>query len=149
MRASPSARRRRARRPWSPAAKQLGQAIQVENAAALKRDETKYKNTTDGSWLDEREDYFKALTESQYLRQRSRLIEILLLWWTDALRASKDLTRRELPSAASQTQRVAQKLSAHEILRRIRRVEEMRDHLGRNIQEALVIEVAFLSIFTF
>jgi hypothetical protein len=34
-----------------------------------------------------------------------------------------------------------------EILKRIRRLEEMRDHLGRNIQEALAIEVAFLSVF--
>jgi hypothetical protein len=34
-----------------------------------------------------------------------------------------------------------------EILRRIRRLEELRDHLGRNIQEALAIEVAFLEVF--
>jgi hypothetical protein len=27
-------------------------------------------------------------------------------------------------------------------------LEEMRDHLGRNIQEALAIEVAFLGVFT-
>jgi DNA polymerase-3 subunit delta' len=128
---------------------QIREAILEKNAAALKQDETRYKNTTDGSWLDNREDYYKALTESQYVRQRSRLIEMLLLWWADVLRASTGVTRREMPAIANQTQIVAQKLSAPEILRRIRRIEEMRDHLGRNIQEALVIEVAFLSIFTF
>jgi DNA polymerase III subunit delta' len=128
---------------------QIRATIQAENAAALKRDEVRYKNTTDGAWLDEREDYFKALTESQYVRQRSRLIETLFLWWSDALRASTGVTRRELPSAADRTQILAQQLSTSEILRRIRRLEEMRDHLGRNIQEALAIEVAFLSIFTF
>jgi DNA polymerase-3 subunit delta' len=128
---------------------QMREAIQAENAAALKRDEVRYKNTTDGAWLDEREDYFKALTESQYVRQRSRLIETLFLWWSDVLRASTGVTRRELPSAADGTQILAQKLSTSEILRRIRRLEELRDHLGRNIQEALAIEVAFLSIFTF
>jgi len=128
---------------------QVREAIQAENAAALKRDEVRYKNTTDGAWLDEREDYFKALTESQYVRQRSRLIETLFLWWSDALRASAGVTRRELPSAADRTQALAQELSTSEILSRIRRLEEMRDHLGRNIQEALAIEVAFLSIFTF
>jgi hypothetical protein len=32
-------------------------------------------------------------------------------------------------------------------LQRIRCLEELRDHLGRNIQEALAIEVAFLAIF--
>lgn len=109
----------------------------------------RYKNTTDGAWLDEREDYFKAITESQHVRQRSHLVETLFLWWSDVLRASTGVARRELPSASDQTRLLGQKLSTSEILRRIRRLEEMRDHLGRNIQEALAIEVAFLSIFTF
>ena len=128
---------------------QMRETIQTENAAALKREETRYKNTTDGAWLDEREDYFKALTESQYVRQRSRLVETLFLWWSDVLRANTGVARVELAAANKQTQAVAQKLSTAEILRRIRRLEEMRDHLGRNIQEALAIEVAFLSIFRF
>jgi DNA polymerase-3 subunit delta' len=127
---------------------QMRETIQEENAAALKREEARYKSTTDGAWLDEREDYFKALTESRYVRQRSRLVETLFLWWSDVLRASTGIARRELPSAGQQTQLLGQKLSTAEILRRIRRLEEMRDHLGRNIQEALAIEVAFLSVFT-
>jgi hypothetical protein len=127
----------------------MREAIQEENAAALKREEVRYKNTTDGAWLDEREDYFKALTESQYVRRRSRLVETLFLWWSDVLRANTGVERRELPSASAQTRFLGQKLSTPEILRRIRRLEEMRDYLGRNIQEALAIEVAFLSVFTF
>jgi DNA polymerase-3 subunit delta' len=128
---------------------QMRAAIQEANAAALKRDETRYKNTTDGAWLDDREDYYKALTESQYVRQRARLVEILFLWWSDVLRASTGVARREFPSAKKQTEIFSQKLTTAEILRRIRRLEEMRDHLGRNIQEALAVEVAFLSVFTF
>ena len=128
---------------------QMRETIQEENAASLKREETRYKNTTDGAWLDEREDYFKALTESRYVRQRSRLVETLFLWWSDVLRASTGVPRRDLPAAARQTGLLAGKLSTSEILRRIRRLEEMRDHLGRNIQEALAVEVAFLSVFTF
>jgi len=123
--------------------------IQTENDAAQKREETRYKLTTDGgAWLEDREEYFKALTESQYLRQRSRLIETLFLWWSDVLRASTGVERRHLPSASKQTGHLAKVLSTPEILRRIRRLEELRDHLGRNIQEALAIEVAFLSIFS-
>ena len=127
----------------------IREGTQTENAAALKREETRYKNTTDGSWLDEREDYFKALTESRYVQERSRLVEILFLWWTDVLRAKTNSMRLELPAAVDRTRAVAEKLSVSEILRRIRRLEELRDHLGRNIQEALAIEVAFLSVFTF
>ena len=128
---------------------QIREAIQEANAAALKRDEARYRNTTDGAWLDEREDYYKALSESQYVRQRARLVEILFLWWSDVLRANAGIARREIPNAKKQTETVAARLKTPNILRRIRRLEEMRDHLGRNIQEALAVEVAFLSVFTF
>ena len=127
---------------------QMREAIQEENAAALKRDETRYRNTTDGAWLDEREDYYKALTESQYVRQRARLVEILFRWWSDVLRANNGIPRRELPKAKKQTEALASRLKTQYVLRRIRRLEELRDHLGRNIQEALAVEVAFLSVFT-
>ena len=128
---------------------QIRETIQEENGAALKRDEARYRNTTDGAWLDDREDYYKALTESQYVRQRARLVEILFLWWSDVLRANTGIPRRELPGAQKETEALASRLKMPEILRRIRRLEELRDHLGRNIQEALAIEVAFLSVFTF
>jgi hypothetical protein len=127
---------------------QIREAIQDQNAAALKRDEARYRNTTDGAWLDDREDYYKALTESQYVRRRAGLIEILFLWWSDVLRANTGVARRELPEAKPETEALAARLKTPEILRRIRRLEELRDHLGRNIQEALAVEVAFLSVFT-
>ncbi|HEY2139045.1 MAG TPA: hypothetical protein VGH00_03125 [Chthoniobacterales bacterium] len=126
---------------------QMRESILEENAAALKRDEARYRNTTDGAWLDDREDYYKGLTESQYVRQRARLLEILFLWWSDVLRASIGVPRREFPNARKQTEQAASRLKTSEILRRIHRLEEMRDHLGRNIQETLAIEVAFLSVF--
>ncbi len=129
--------------------RQIRETIQEENAAALKRDEARYRNTTDGAWLDDREDYYKALTESQYARRRSELVEILFLWWADVLRANTGIERRELPTAKRETEALAARLKTPEILRRIRRLEELRDHLGRNIQEALAVEVAFLSVFTF
>ncbi|HKP93425.1 MAG TPA: hypothetical protein VJS88_05975 [Chthoniobacterales bacterium] len=128
---------------------QIRDEIQEENAAALKRDEGRYRNTTDGAWLAEREDYYKALTESQYVSRRARLVETLFLWWSDVLRANTGVARRDLPRATAATERIAARLKTPDILRRIRRLEEMRDHLGRNIQEALAIEVAFLSVFAF
>jgi DNA polymerase-3 subunit delta' len=121
--------------------------IQEENAVALKAEETRYQNTTDGAWLNEREDYFKALTESRYVQRRARLVEIVYAWWSDVLRAKNGLTRSELPDARNHTSAVAQKLTTPQILRRIRRVEELRDHLGRNVQEALAIEVGFLALY--
>ena len=128
--------------------RQVRETIQEENAAALKRDETRYRNTTDGNWLDDREDYYKALTESQYVRRRAGLIEILFLWWSDVLRANTGVARREIPREKRETEGLGARLKTPEILRRIRRLEELRDHLGRNIQEALAVELAFLSVFT-
>ena len=54
--------------------------------------------------------------------------------------------KKELPAAQAEASALAGQLSTAEILRRLRRIEELRDHLGRNIQEALALEVALLSI---
>jgi DNA polymerase-3 subunit delta' len=128
---------------------QMRQSIQEDNAAAHKREEAHYRNTTDGTWLENREDHYKALTESVYLQQRSQLVETLFLWWGDILRTSAGVAARELAAARASTEAIARRLTTPEILRRIRRLEELRDHLGRNIPEALALEVAFLHIFRF
>jgi DNA polymerase-3 subunit delta' len=126
---------------------QMRQAIQDENAATLKQEQTRYRNTTDGEWLETREDHYKALTESLYLQRRTELVEILFRWWGDVLRASTGVASRELPEANAMTEAMAARLTTPEILRRMRRLEELREHLDRNIQETLALEVAFLSIF--
>lgn len=129
---------------------QIRARIGEETTAALKGEEAHYKRTTDGgNWLDTREDHYKALAESLYLQERTQLIEMLFLWWSDVLRARIGLPARELPAAAASTEAMAARLTTPEILRRIRRLEELRDQLGRNIQEALALEVAFLSVFRF
>ena len=83
--------------------RKIREEIQAENESAQKRDETRYRNTTDGTWLDEREGYYKALTESLYLRRRARLLETFFLWWSDVLRASTGLAHRDLPVAKGET----------------------------------------------
>ncbi len=121
--------------------------IKAETDQALKREEARYKDSTDGAWLEEREQYFKALTESLYLQRRAGLIETLFTWWSDVLRASTGVERCNLAIAKKETSALAKRFSTPEILQRVRCLEELRDHLGRNIQEALAIEVAFLAIF--
>jgi DNA polymerase-3 subunit delta' len=122
--------------------------VKFETDEAFKREQTRYKDATDGAWLEEREEYYKALTESLYLQRRAALVETLFAWWTDVLRASNGVAQRDIPAARQETAPLARRFSTAEILRRIRSLEELRDHLGRNIHEALAIEVAFLTIFT-
>ena len=121
--------------------------VKHETDEALKREQTRYKDATDGAWLGEREEYYKALTESLYLQWRAALIETLFAWWTDVLRANNAVAQRDIPTAKQETAMLATRFSTAEILRRIRSLEELRDHLGRNIHEGLAIEVAFLAIF--
>jgi DNA polymerase-3 subunit delta' len=122
--------------------------VKLGTDEALKQEQTRYKDATDGAWLEEREEYYKALTESLYLQRRAALVETLFTWWADVLRASNRVLRRDVPTAMQETTAVAKRFSTAEILRRIRWLEDLRDHLGRNVHEALAIEVAFLTIFT-
>jgi DNA polymerase-3 subunit delta' len=121
--------------------------VRSQCADSLKAEENRYRNSTDGAWLDDREEYYKALSESLYIQRRAAVIETLFRWWSDVLRAGKDIEQRDLPTAKKETATVASRLDSVEVLRRIRRLEDLRDHLGRNIQEPLAIEVAFLQIF--
>src|SRR6476619_5544845 len=125
----------------------IREEVKSETDDALKREQMSYKDATDGGWLEEQEDYFKALTESLYLQRRAVLVEILFAWWTDVLRANNDVAQRDIPAAKQETATLANRFSSAEILRRISSLEELRDHLGRNIHEGLAIEVAFLAIF--
>jgi DNA polymerase III subunit delta' len=121
--------------------------VKHETDDALKREQTRYKDTTDGAWLEEREEYYKAVTESLYLQRRAALVETLFTWWTDVLRANNAVAQRDLPAAKQETAALARRFSSAEILKRIHSLEELRDHLGRNVHENLAIEVAFLAIF--
>ena len=126
----------------------IRERIKTDNDDALKREETRYRNSTDGAWLEDREEYYKALTESLYIQRRAILIEVLVEFWSDVLRACTTVNHRDLPTAKKETAALAERFSTSDVLRRIQRLEELRDNLGRNIQEALAFEVAFLEVFS-
>ncbi len=125
----------------------IREQIKTENDRALKSEEARYRNSTDGAWLEDREEYYKALTESLYIQRRAELVEVLLEFWSDVLRACTKVARCDLPAARKETAALAERFTVPEVLRRIQRLEELRDNLGRNIQEALAFEVAFLEVF--
>src|SRR5215211_7397579 len=125
----------------------IREEVKHETDEALKREQTRYQDATDGVWLEEREEYYKALTESLYLQRRAALVETLFAWWTDVLRSRNGVAHRSLLRTEEETAALASRFSTVEILKRIRCLEELRDHLNRNIHEALAIEVTFLTIF--
>ncbi len=122
--------------------------VKMEIDEAFKQEQLRYRDATDGAWLNEREQYYKALTESLYLQRRAALLETLFAWWADVLRASNGIEERDIPAANRETAALARRFGTTGVLKRIRSLEELRDNFGRNVHEGLAIEVAFLTIFT-
>lgn len=137
------------------------EAAQQKGEADLKAEEKRYKQIADSKWFEEREEYFKALTESRYVAERGRLLDTLELWWADALRQQAVAVGDEGPEAravepihldfpefAEDTALLATRHSAHDALRRAGALEQLRDQLRNpGINEQLAIEVAFLRAF--
>src|SRR2546423_6688432 len=101
----------------------VGEKIKGQTAESLKNEEARYRNSTDGAWLDDREDYYKALTESLYIQRRAALVEVLLEFWSDVLRACSKVARRDLSAAKKETAALAERFTVSEVLKRIQRLE--------------------------
>ncbi|MDD5200483.1 MAG: AAA family ATPase [Terrimicrobiaceae bacterium] len=118
--------------------------IRDEAAELLKAEQTHYKRSTDGAWLDEREEQLKAISEAGALRVRAELIQTLAGWFADLLRV-----QHGAPAAFDRPALRAQAAtSPKSTLLRIQAIEETTTALDRNIQEALAVEAGFLKLFT-
>jgi DNA polymerase-3 subunit delta' len=128
---------------------QAKEAIKDTTDAAFKAEEKHYKQTSDalGDWLDAREEYYAALAEARYRSERSALIETLEQWWADVLRHQQGADHLDHPEFAAATQAVAGQHSVADVLRRTVAIEKLRENSGRNVQEQLSLEVAFLEAF--
>src|SRR5258708_12308534 len=83
-------------------------------AEALKEEETRYRNSTDGAWLDDREEYYKALTESLYIQRRAMLVAVLLEWWSAVLPACSPFPRTHFPAPKHEIASLAERFNATE-----------------------------------
>ena len=123
-------------------------AIQDEGAAELKREHVLYQQTTDSAkWLEDREEYFKALAEAQYLQVRAVFVDTLLQWWGDVLRQQHGAVNLDFPAYAAQTSALSRRMGTSEALSRLSALETLRENFNRNVQEQLAVEVAFLKAF--
>ncbi len=123
------------------------QAILAETDAQQEDEEKRYKQTTDGEWLKEREEHFKALSEARYVQERFRLVAVVLNWWADVLRHQNQNADFEYPAFAEDTAKIAGRVSTAQALKKITAIEDLRENLDRNVVELLAIEVTFLKVF--
>jgi len=122
--------------------------IDEQSEAAFKKEETVLKQVgARRDAIDEREDFYKALTESRYRAERDGLLAIVEQWFADALRHQHGAPEVDHPDCREATAALAARLSTAELLRRTAALGELRDYFGRNIQEQLAIECAFLKAF--
>lgn len=122
-------------------------AIAKRHEEALKIENEHYRKTTEGDWLKKRDDYYEALTTSEYLQFRGRLLEYLVAWFGDALRQQAGGGMLDLPDYTEATAGTAGRFEGAELDRRIDEIERLRAHLATNVSEALALEVAFVRAF--
>ncbi|MFT4547505.1 MAG: DNA polymerase-3 subunit delta' [Verrucomicrobiales bacterium] len=127
--------------------KEVKAEIGKDHAAALKRETELYQKTTEGDWLKKRDEYYKALTESMYLHQRTGLVELLVSWLADALRCQVGYGRLDFPQHAEVIRSLAENLEHRDLTKRLGALEDLRTNLATNVQEALAMEVAFIQAF--
>ncbi|MFQ3577500.1 MAG: hypothetical protein SNJ52_00600 [Verrucomicrobiia bacterium] len=109
----------------------------TEAEAALKLFKKELPDGIASEVVKDREEQLKAAAEASYLRERDRVLDGIASWWLEMARSTTD-------SRASHP--VSRMLGTKGILRFLETIETMRDQLGRNVPETLVLEAGFLSL---
>ncbi|MEO1857813.1 MAG: hypothetical protein ABGY95_10700 [Rubritalea sp.] len=122
-------------------------SISKANDAAEKEEILQYKKTTEGDWLKQRESYYKALTESEYLLERGKFLDVLVTWLGDVVRQKCGVEHLDYPAHSAVTKSVAESDSLDSLLRRMDALEKLGGLLETNVSEPLALEVGFMQAF--
>jgi DNA polymerase III subunit delta' len=134
-------------RVFREVSKEVRDRIESEHRDLLTKDQTAYKQTTDGAWLEEREERLSALTESRYVKARGNLVLRMIEWFGDALRVKHESPFLDLIDYQAAVRVLAGKVSSLELLKRLGALQSLLDALSKNVQEALAVEASFLTAF--
>lgn len=126
---------------------ELHESIKDELEADFEREQEHYKQTTEGSWLKQREEQVEANIEAAYLMQRDALMDLLLSWMGDVVRQQVGAGHLDLPQYRQATATLAQRWDAVEAMKRLQVLRRLEQHLHTNVNEGLALEVAFVTAF--
>jgi DNA polymerase-3 subunit delta' len=126
---------------------QIREEADAAAKAAEKEETAAYRDSTDGKWLKEREDFHKASAEAEYLDARNRLFDVLMAWMADLLRLKVKSDGLDFPESAPALQSIADAESETRLLKRMEALDSLRRTLETNAFEPLAIEVGFLKAF--
>ncbi|MGV3658837.1 MAG: hypothetical protein ACO1TE_01595 [Prosthecobacter sp.] len=121
--------------------------IKKRHEEDFEREQDHYKQTTDGSWLKQREEQVEAAIEADYIQQRSALMDLLLSWFGDVARLQAGAENLDLPRCQPSTAALAAKWDQGDVAKRIRVLRQLESHLHTNVNESLALEVCFIQAF--
>jgi DNA polymerase-3 subunit delta' len=121
--------------------------IKDEQEDEFEKEQDHYKQTTDGSWLKQREEQVTAQIEALYLQQRDALMDLLLAWMGDVARQQVGAEHLDLPDYAKATAALAERWGPEETTKRMRTLRQLESHLHTNVNEGLALEVGFIQSF--
>ena len=122
----------------------LRERISAEYESILRKETARYKQAfDDSSWLEERTAQIKSLVEASALRERDRIIQIVVDALGEALRA-----QHGFPAENPVVKALSEKIPTGDLLRRLDALESLRSRLGLGVQESLALESGFLEMIT-
>ncbi len=95
-------------------------------------------------WEARQKDATTAMIETEYLAERSQILELLTLCFGQALLIASHAP--DIHPLAPELQQLAEQRSAAELLRRMQAVETLRSDLNFNVHEALTLDARLLEI---
>jgi DNA polymerase-3 subunit delta' len=123
----------------------LREKISSEYESILRTETSRYKQASDdSSWFEERGAQIKALVEADALRERDRLLQIVVDALGTALRA-----QHGFPAENSVANALAERFSPEDLLGRLDVLESLRRRLGLGVYESLALETAFIEMITY
>jgi len=103
------------------------------------------QRTGNSSWLSQQEDAHKAAVEIEYAQLRGEILDLMVLWFGDALRLQHGAGNCLLADYEAPLRRLAEAATARSLLARIEAIEQLRmDLLTTNINEAIALDVHLL-----
>jgi len=125
----------------------LHDQIEKEQEDEFEKEQDHYKQTTDGSWLKQREEQVAAQIEASYLQRRDALMDLLLAWMGDVARLQVGAEHLDLPTYREGTAKLAERWTPEDTTKRLRAIRKLDQHLHTNVNEALALEVSFIQAF--
>lgn len=121
--------------------------IEKHHLTLFKEEEKRLKNATEAAaYLEKREKQVAARIQSDYLKVRESVIQMLIAFLGDAVRAKAGGVRRTLPRYSAVTKALADACSLAELEQRMNAVERLGELANTNVMESLAFEASFLDI---